>query len=111
MSPLKFQFCHVKGHQMDYLRYDQLVWWAQRNEDVDQVAKWFLLECTTGLISTRHYHVQPQLYLENWALAPNGSKLTSITRDLLYTNLYGCHTFAYWVRKDNTPTDPITILW
>ena len=52
-SPLKFQFCHVKGHQTNSLRYDQLDWWAKCNEDIDQSAKWFLLECTIGLVLTR----------------------------------------------------------
>ena len=43
LLPLKFNFRHVKRHQIDFLRYDQLDWWAKRNKDVDQAAKWFLL--------------------------------------------------------------------
>ena len=95
LSPLEFNFRHVKGHQIDFLRYDQSDWWAKRNEDVDQAVKWFLIECTIGHTSTRRRHVQPQLHLEKWALSLQGSKLTSITRDWLYTNLYSWCTLAY----------------
>ena len=109
MYPLKFRFRYVKSHQIDYLRYDQLHWWARRNEDVDQATKCFLLECTTEPSSTRRRHVQPQLYLEKWDLALHGSKLTSITCDWLHTNLYSSQTLAYWAKKDNTPTDPSRI--
>ena len=111
LSQLKFNFRHEKGHQTDFLRYDQLDWWAKRDEDIDQATNWFLLEYTTKPSSTRCRHVQPQLYLEKWALSLQGSKLTSITRDWLYTNLYGCRTLAYWAEKDNIPTDPARILW
>ena len=61
---------------------------------------------------------QPQFWqtqtdepLEKWALSLQGFKLTSITCNWLYTNLYGCRTLAYWAEKDNTPTDPAKILW
>ena len=95
LSPLKFSFHYVKGHQTDHVRYDQLDWWGKRNEDVDQAAKKFLHECTTGPVSTRRSYVQPTLHLEKWALTLHGSKLTSITRECLYTNLSGCRTLAY----------------
>ena len=75
------------------------------------VAKKFLYECTTGPVTTRRSYVQPTLYLEKWALTLQGSKLTSITCEWLYTNLCGCHTLAYWAQKDNIPTDPARILW
>ena len=65
LSPLKFSFHYVKGHQTDHVRYDQLDWWGKRNKDVDQAAKRFLRECTTGPVSTRRSYVQPTLYLEN----------------------------------------------
>ena len=111
LSPLKFSFYYVKGHQTDHVRYDQLDWWGQRNEDVDQAAKRFLHECTTGPVSTRRSYIQPTLHLEKWALTLHGLKLTSITRNGLYINLYGCRTLEYWAKKDNLPTDPARILW
>ena len=99
LSPLQFNFQYVKGHQTDLVRYDQLDWWGQRNEDVDQAAKKFLHDCTIGPLSTRRSHVLPQLHLEKWALTLHKSKLTSITCDWLYTNLYVCRTLAYWAKK------------
>ena len=42
LSPLTFTFRHVKGHQTKEVAYNQLDWWAQRNEDVDKEAKDFL---------------------------------------------------------------------
>lgn len=64
LSPLKFNFCYVKGHQTDHIRYDQLDWWGQRNEDVDTSAKSFLHHCTTVPVATRQVYAQPTLYLE-----------------------------------------------
>ena len=57
LSPLKFSFRYIRGHQTDHVRYDQLDWWGKRNEDVDQAAKKFLHECTTGPVSTRRSYV------------------------------------------------------
>ena len=42
LSPLKFSSRYIKGYQTNLVRYDQLDWWEQRNEDVDQAAKNFL---------------------------------------------------------------------
>ena len=92
LSPLKFSFYYVKGHQIDHVRYDQLDWWGQRNEDVDASAKSFLHKCTTGPAATRQVYIQPTLYLEKWALTIDGSKLTSITCNGLYISLYGGRT-------------------
>ena len=64
LSPLKFSFYYVKGHQTDHVRYDQLDWWGQRNEDVDASAKSFLHKCTTGPVANRKVYIQPTLYLE-----------------------------------------------
>ena len=57
LSSLKFSFHYVKGCQTDHVRYDQLDWWGKRNENVDQAAKRFLHECTTGPVSTRRSYV------------------------------------------------------
>ena len=111
LSPLTFTFRHVKGHQTDHVSYSELDWWGKRNEDVDVWAKAFLQTCTAGPPATRRSYVQPTLYLEKWALAREGTKFTSIYRESLYTNLYGSRTLAYWVEKDNLPTDPKLILW
>ena len=111
LSPLSFTFRHVKGHQTKEVDYNQLDWWGQRNEDVDAMAKEFLFSCTEDRIANRKHHRQPTLHLEKWALAMNGIKFTSICIDLLYINLYGSRTLAYWNKKDNTPNDPKRILW
>ena len=111
LSPLTITFRHVKGHQTDFVSYEELDWWGKRNEDVDEYAKGFLRTCTSGLRTTRKSHVQPTLYLEKWVLSRDGSKFTSICRESLYTNLYGSRTLAYWAEKDNLPTDPKLILW
>ena len=93
------------------MRYDQLDWWGQRNEDVDASAKSFLHKCTTGPLPNRKVYTQPTLHLEEWALSIDDSKLTSITRSGLYTSLYGVRTLEYWAKKDNLPMDPTRILW
>ena len=41
----------------------------------------------------------------------NGSKLTSISHNSLYTSLYGSRTLAIWAKKDNISTNPTRILW
>ena len=58
LSPLKLNLCLGKGHQTNFLRYDQLDWWAKRNEDVDQAAKCFFLECTTVPCPVLVYRVE-----------------------------------------------------
>ena len=100
LSPLKFSFYYVKGHQTDHVRYNQLDWWGQRNKDIDEAAKRFLHQCTTGPVSTRRSYIQPTLYLEKWALTLDGSKLTSITHNSLYISLYGGRTLEYWAKKE-----------
>ena len=111
LSPLTITFWHVKGHQMKELEYHQLDWWGQRNEDVDGAAKAFLRQCTSGPQRDRRVHNQPILHLEQWALAHDGTKLTSIYRDALYNKLYGPRTIDYWVDKDDIPKDETRILW
>ena len=71
ISPHIIHFRHVKGHQTDYVRYDQLDWWGQRNEDVDEGAKCFLAPCTIGRTQSRktQTHVQPLLHLEKWSIS------------------------------------------
>ena len=108
---LKFSFYYVKGHQTDHVRYDQLDWWGQRNEDVDASAKSFLHKCTTGPVANRKVYTQPTLHLETRPLSIDGSKLTSITSNSLYISLYGGRTLEYWAKKDNLPRDPTRILW
>jgi len=110
LSPLTFSFQHVKGYQTDHVAYNQLDWWEQRNKDCDKEAKDFLFSCTEGSRAELRTHIQPTLHLEQWALAYDNTKFTSICRDSLYTNLYGSRTLAYWAEKDNTPKDPKTIL-
>ena len=35
LSPLTITFRHVKGHQTDFVSYEELDWWGKCNEDVD----------------------------------------------------------------------------
>ena len=68
LSPLSFIFQHVKGHKTDLVAYNQLDWWGQRNDDVDGMAKIFLLSCTEGNPDELRGYVQPILHLENGLL-------------------------------------------
>ena len=95
LSPLTFTFRHVKGHQTYKVAYNQLDWWGQQNEDVDEMAKDFLYTCTEGSTANRRSHIQPTLHLEKWTLARDGTKFINICKDSLYTNLYGSCTLAY----------------
>ena len=110
-SPLTLYFRHVKGHQTKKIPYDQLDWWRQRNKDVDKAAKGFLHKYTVESLADQKTHVQPILHLEKWVLARDGTKFVSIYRELLYINLYGSRTLAYWAKRDKTPKDPKHILW
>ena len=56
-------------------------------------------------------HRQPKLHLEKWCISMNGSKFQCISRDRLYTELYGPTTLQYWHKKDNVPLDLSQILW
>ena len=111
LSPLRFTFQHVKGHQTMLVAYNQLDWWGQRNEDVDGMAKDFLFTCTEETQLDRRDYTQPILHLEKRALSRDGTKFTSVCRDSLYTNLYGSRTLAFWVKKDHTLKDLKRINW
>ena len=96
---------------MKEIEYHQLDWWGQCNEDVNGAAKVFLRQCTSGSQRDRRVHIQPILHLEKWALAHDGTKITSICRDAMYNNLYGPRTVDYWADKDDIPKDEKRIVW
>lgn len=47
LSPLKFNFFHVSGHQTDHFYYNDLDWWGEMNDKMDKMAKTFITICTT----------------------------------------------------------------
>ena len=110
-STLQFKLKYVVGHQTNYLRNDQLDWWAKQDKGVDQAEKTFMAKSTTCQTRRRQIHRQPKLYLEKWSLSINGPKFQFISRDRLYIELYDTTTVQFWHEKDNVPLDPSQILW
>ena len=109
--PIEVHFRWVEGHQGEkgYV-YQRLDWWAQMNERMDKAAKQYMEDVTSFPGRQKEHRVQ-QLKYEKWSVSLNGTKLSAVSRDNLYTGLFGPRTLKYWQDKDNIPADPKEILW
>ena len=94
----------IKLHTISYTggETQQRCWW-----DGQGLSSYMYSRITCQQTISHSANASPQ----KWALARDGTKFTSVCRDLLYTNLYGSCTLAYWARKDDIPTDSKQILW
>ena len=104
LLPIHINWYWVRGHQDDYVTYSQLDWWAQRNSDVDEIAKQFALQC---------YHAStPQtpirLFHETWSMTTNNVKESSISKNSMYEAIVQSKIIRYWETHHDTPINKVS---
>jgi hypothetical protein len=91
-SSWTWKWRHVKGHQDESNKFEDLDEWSQWNIQMDANAKetW---KKTTGMI------INPSIFGEPWATVINGKKLTSNLRDKLREYCAQRPAMEYWNSK------------
>jgi hypothetical protein len=77
---------------------------------MDLAAKQYMEDVTIYPGRQKKHRIN-RLKYKKWYVSLNGNKPYTVTRDNLYTGLFGPRTLKYWQDKDNVPSDPEEVMW
>jgi hypothetical protein len=100
LSPIKWKFRHIMGHQDDHVALDKLDRWAKLNIEMDKRAKQHI---HIAQRSPRHY----MIYAEPWSVWSHGKKIVTDFSDTIYDIVHSNEAKSYWAKKDDIPEEVV----